>query len=239
MTGVRDRDDFEQVLRDLADRVRILETASPLNNSSISTTPGIAVRVPDGIDVKPGGSVSAGDVKIGNTAGTGSVKAGTTELSKDGVGSGGTKIGNAGAITNSDGEVKFLVNVKGNANGNFDGIVRGFVGVEAPIDGVMTSLGPAVKEADRKGQSGYDNAIAARNAASAAQSTANSADTKAGTAQSRADSAWNLANGRVTQDQYNTILGYLKTVGAALDELNKQVTVFHPGKPGLPPFYKG
>ncbi|WP_347757316.1 hypothetical protein [Agrococcus sp. ProA11] len=180
MTGMHDREDFGRVIRRLEERVRMLETASPLNNASISHGSGIAVRIPAGVHIEDAGSVTAGAASM-SAANGGRVGAGSTYIRPEG-------------IWDADGTVKFLTNVTGIANATFDGVTRGKLGVEAPIDGVMTSLGPAVKEADRKGQSGYDNAMAARSEAAAAKSRADLGVTKADDADAKGQSAWNLAD---------------------------------------------
>ncbi|SFS15684.1 hypothetical protein SAMN04487783_2102 [Agrococcus baldri] len=158
-------------LRDLKRRIRQLETASPLAHSSISHGTGLAVNIPAGIHMEGDGSATAGAAFLDSTGG-------------GRVGSGASFFRNDGALTNSNGTLPVAVNMTGAANLTFEGEVRGRLGVVGPIDGVQTELGAAVKEADRKGQSGYDNAMAARGEASDADA--------------KAQSAWNLANAKAT-----------------------------------------
>lgn len=145
MTGTADRNDYAAVIRRLEERIRVLETSTPAARTSITR-----------------GQTTAGAAFI-RAAGGGQSGAGTGYFRSD------------GALTDSSGTLNFAVNVKGVASGTFDGYVRGGLGVEAPLEngGPLVSLGPAVKEAERVGQSGYDNAIVARNAAATAQSGVN------------------------------------------------------------------
>lgn len=222
MTGMRDRDDRDAVIRDLLERVRILETANPLGNASITSGPGLRVGTPEGLGVDSDDGIvvrDGGSIKVGTGPASGRIRPSGGKIGMDGdvdvsgnvkaasgtyighvqggsVGAGGTTIDADGKIGNSGGVVNFKTNVTGVANATFEGVARGRLGVEAPLEpgGGLVSLGPAVKEADRKGQSGYDNAVAARGEAAAAKSRADTGVTKADAADAKAQSAWNLAD---------------------------------------------
>ena len=188
-------DGLRAELADVKRRLRELETHSGLGNSSISSG-SLQIRVPDGVNVPDDGettgpepSVKFGtDGRIGGRDG-GTVKAGTTEFTKLGVGSGGTKIFEDGKIGRGDGgelQTKGRMAVDGDlvVIGSVDG--RG--GVYTPWEGTKGTV-----EAIMGGIK--TTATNAESAASSAQSTADSAATAAATAQSRADSAWTLADG--------------------------------------------
>lgn len=220
MTGINDRSDTDRQLLDLANRVRILETASPFANATISHG-ALRVLMAAGLVFEDEGTLKAGALKIGPEDG-GSLKAGTSIVDSSGLkagtsildstglkapsatvtghvqgnslGAGGLTVDTSGKIGHSSGAIELKNSVTGAAGITAKGTLRGELGVEAPIDGVMTSLGPAVKEADRKGQSAYDNAVAARGEASTAQTRANLGVSKADTAQSRADAAYAMAD---------------------------------------------
>lgn len=185
--------DLRAQLREVKDLVEELRRASPLNNASITSGPGLSVGTPEGIgvkpggsisvesvkgvDVKPGGSIEAGDLKIGRTGGGGSLKVGATEATKDGVGSGGTKIGSNGKIGSSDGETKFEGGIATEDNVISKGYVDGRGGVYSPW-GTGKSLVSDI--------------------ASGIKATADGAANAAAVAHGRANDAYWLANGRAT-----------------------------------------
>lgn len=213
MTASRNPADIERAFAELRRRIDQLETQAILEFASIDAGQGIAVRIPDGIE--------ADDLKIGTTGGVGSVKAGTTELTKDGVGSGGAKIFSDGKIGRDDGgelATKGAFAVDGNLV--VIGTVDGRGGVYTPWEGAkgtVESIMGGIK-------------TTAENAASAAST----ADSKAGTAQARADSAWDLANGRVTQTELSSAIGGVKAeLESALTKIrnvyNAHIDTYHPG----------
>lgn len=119
--------DHAEEIRELRRMIRELATHSGLGNSSI-TSGALFVATPgEGVRVKDGSSVAAGDMKLGSDGGVGSLKAGTSEVTKDGVGSGGTKIRNDGKIWHNTNQLKVASNTE------FEGNLKSAGTVEAQV----------------------------------------------------------------------------------------------------------
>lgn len=186
MTRIVPTYDADAVIAALIERVEALERMNFLQYASIDAQPGLAVKVPEGIDVKDGSSIAVqGDSGIDLKDGS-SLKVGA---SGGKIGPSGSKIGMTGNVEVSGG-VKAGAQVEGTSlkstgDVNADGIVRGYAGVMAPYKGSMTQLGPAVESAydlaDSKPTVAYvDGKFAtASSAASTAQTRANNAMTVA------------------------------------------------------------
>lgn len=158
MTRILPTNDHDAVLAELKARIEKLERQNFLLHAAIDGLPGLAVKVPDGIDVKPGASV-----KIGNAGKIGALgdKIG---LSGNVETTGAHKVGSLESVGQVQaGSVKSLGDV------NADGTVRGYAGVMAPYKGAMAQLGTVAEAIDTKA----DNAATA--AAAAASTAANRA----------------------------------------------------------------
>lgn len=126
MTAIDNPFDPRQQDADLYRRVSQLNRATPLNNATITSGPGLEVGTPEGIWVSPGSSIAAGDVKVAvDGEGDGSVKAGVAEFTKDGVGAGGTKIRADGSIHSDANKVVVASNTEFAGNVKAAGTVEG------------------------------------------------------------------------------------------------------------------
>lgn len=225
MTAFDNPEDVRREFAELRRRIDQLETQALLEYASIDAGDGVAVRVPDGVHVEDGGSVKVGDLQVANDGGTGSAKAGTTELTKDGVGSGGAKIFSDGKIGRDDGgelATKGAFAVDGNlvVIGSVDG--RG--GVYTPWEGTKNTVEAIMGGIKTTAQN-------AASAASSAQGTANSAASAASTAQGRANDAWDYADAvdkvadaaKAQADVSAAKIGEIKSI------YNAHIDQYHPG----------
>lgn len=167
--------DLRAELVDLKRRIRELETAAVLHNASITSGPGVLVKVASGVTFDGTGSAVAGAASLDAASG-------------GSVGAGGTRIRDDGSLWNAGNALQVASNTDFAGNVTAQGAVRGHLGVIAPLNGAMSQLGPAIESAQ-------STASSAASAASAAQSTANSAQSAANAAQSTANNAKSTADG--------------------------------------------
>lgn len=167
MTRISSVNDPWTVIRKLEQRVRMLETAAPINHAAITRGTGLGVHIERGVHVEGGGSFSADQLEIDRSNGGSLRTPGDLE----------------GGYVKSSGDV------------NADGTVRGYDGVMAPIDGQMQSLGPRVGQAQSAAEAAQSTANTANTRAGNAQSRADAAHSLASTAKSAADSAQGTADG--------------------------------------------
>lgn len=241
---------------DLRRRIDQLETQALLEFSSISGGDGLKVLTPEGIELKDGGSLKAGEASIESEGG-------------GRVGAGGTKIRADGKIANDINDLKIASNTTFEGNVKSDGTVEavnvkasGEVeagGTKIRADGslwnadndlVIASNTEFAGNATAAGAvRGYQGVIAPINgtmsqlgpAIAAAQADADSAASAAAAAQSTAD-------GKVGQSTFSSevarLEGYIEDLGmvdqAIADALsairatyNAHVDTYHPGAPKM------
>lgn len=226
MTKILPTNDAASVIQALVARVEKLERQNLLLHAAIDSQPGLAVKVPEGIDVKPGGSVAVEgadglDVKSG-----GSIKIGTAGK----IGQSGDKIGLDGAV-----HVKGGVNTDGGVVS--EGIVQGREGLRTPwgsgtglvkdiMEGIKSTADTALANADSKPTKAYVDAgdSASMGRANDAYSLADSKPTVA-----YVDGAVATRGSKSKQDE----------IIDALNNLESFVREMHPSKPIYPPIVKG
>lgn len=261
-------DDYMAELRDLKRRIRELETHSALANSSITSGPGLQVRVPDGINVPDDGATTGAEpsIKFGQDGriggrGGGSVKIGTTEATKDGIGSGGTKIGSDGKIGNTSGKVGVTGDLEasgavagasvgaGGTSIGADGKIGRDDGGELQTKGRMAVDGNLVVIGSVDGRGGVytpweggKNTVEAimggiKTTAQNAASAASGAQSTANTADTKAGNAQTAATNAM--NRANAAMSKVNEVIDALTDLEAFVRSEHPTKPIYPPPTKG
>lgn len=217
MSQVSDWNDALRAIRELQRQVRDLQRANPLNFSSVTGGTGIGIRTPLGVHIESGGSFAADQLRIDRAVG-GSLR------------------------TPGNVEAGYL---KSTGDTNTDGIVRGYGGVMAPIDGAMQQLGPRVGAATSA-------ASAAQSRADSAYDLANSKPTKAyvdaGDAGADSKAGEALLKAGQAMAKSNEVIDYVQAVdtkiGNAISAIWDKILSHHPGgtKPGYsitPPPVKG